>query len=118
MDVKKESPGNELSAELLETKDVTRNGLRSMDGSHWKLKHGISTQACGQPPRAHIFFGLHHAMLSVEVDQIDGEPHKEGMDRLAGNNPQTVSSTQRISPEQALTAVAAASRNLQPVGQL
>lgn len=48
----------------------------------------------GDAPRAHVLFHLHHAMVAVEVDDVNGIAHEHGVDAVAGLDPERASGLQ------------------------
>ena len=58
-----------------------------------------------------------HTLISVKVHEIDRELHEEGMNRLAGGDPQSFTWRETVMLEQAGTALGAGVGHFRPGGQ-
>ena len=58
-----------------------------------------------QPPRRHFAHKLPDSLLAVEIDEVDGEAHPEGVYGFAGHDPQPLPASETLAPKQTLIAL-------------
>lgn len=97
---------------------VSPSGLRPADRARGKLEHRVRGETGRQPPRRHIAPDLFHSYVAVQVNEIDGELHAEGVYSFAGEDPQTFSGPKPLTAQQTLSALRAVIRHFRAMGKL
>jgi hypothetical protein len=80
---------------------VSTHCLRLSDRTRGKLYDRVSAQARREAPRTYVAPDLHDPTLAIEIDQVNGESHPEGVYRFARHYPKTLAIGQGFSSEQA-----------------
>jgi PAP2 superfamily len=70
--------GGDKSGGKLE--QVSGLSLRGTDGPSGKLEHGVRGETGGEPPGTDCAAHFSDDVLAVQIDQINGKPHEEGVD--------------------------------------
>jgi hypothetical protein len=81
-----------------------------------ELKNGVCGKTCRYPPRRHIAFGLSYPQTAVQVNQVYGEAHAEGVYGFTGQNPKPLSGRESIAPQEAFCALCTTVGNFHPKG--
>ena len=106
------------SAAGIKNKVIARCGLRLAGRAGGKFENGVSSQTDGQPPRQNAVPDLYHSMTTIEIDQIDGKAHPEGVNRFAGNDPETFPLIQAFTPQKTPAAGVVISGELDKIREL
>jgi hypothetical protein len=69
-----------------------------------ELDHGVGTQRSGDPSGANGVANLHHAAIAIEVNEVEGEPHEEGVNGFARDNPEALAGRKHGAAEESLVA--------------
>jgi hypothetical protein len=64
----------------------------------------MSGEASGETPGRDIASQLFDSLPAVNVNEVDGELHPEGVDRFAGHDPKASAWRQALAPEEALAS--------------
>jgi len=96
---------------------VAGPGLSLTNGACGQFYDRMRGETSRQPPRGYAAAQLAYAMLAIEVDQVDGKPHADGVYGLAGLDPEAFSRSKLISSEQALSACGAVACEIELSGQ-
>jgi hypothetical protein len=65
----------------------------------------MGSEAGRQPPRRDLAHELPDSLLAVQVNQIDGEAHPEGVYGFTRDDPQTFPGGETLTPQQSLIAL-------------
>ena len=88
------------SSGLYDLQNVATLGLSFPDGAGGEFENGMRREAGGQSPGRNGFPRLFHAVLSIKIDQVDGELHEEGVDGLAWDDPHPFPWTKAFATQQ------------------
>ena len=64
-------------------------------------------EACGETPGGYLAPHFFDSLPAVNVDEVDGELHPEGVDRFAGHDPKASAWRQALAPEKSLASFGA-----------
>ena len=79
--------------------------LGSADRSRGEFKNGVRGKADRKPPGRNAFAYLADSVVAIDVNEIDGELHEEGMNGLAGDDPEASAGFEAHSAEKAPVAL-------------
>src|SRR6202789_827861 len=91
--------------------------MRFAHGTGSQLDDRMCGETRGHAPGGHTAPYFSHALGAVHVDQVDREPHANGMHRFTRNDPQPFSCFQAIASQQPLVALGGAVRYVHTVGK-
>ena len=80
---------------------VSHARIRIRGGAGGQFQHGMRRQAGGDTPRRHRRPHFADPVVLRKIDQIDGKPHEEGVDRFAGTDPETFTRGKALMLQQA-----------------
>src|SRR5271170_4852624 len=93
-------------------------GLCNADRTGGELEHRVGGETRGEPPRSDPAAGFFHFQVAVEVNEVDGKLHKEGVHCFARLNPQRLPWPESLTPQQALPPPGATIRHFRSISQL
>jgi hypothetical protein len=64
----------------------------------------MSAEAGRQSPRANAASHFPDAILAIDIDEIDGKAHEEGVHRFAGSDPQTLTGQKALPAQQTFSS--------------
>ena len=83
---------------------VSLNRVCVADGARGKLYNRVGPEAAGKAPGANIGTNFQDLMLAIEIDEIDGKAHSEGVHGLARYDPEPFACRQSIAAKETLAA--------------
>lgn len=92
------------SGQAVELEDVAALSTAGGDYASGKLNNGMGTERAGDASGADGLTDLDDAVFAIEIDEIDGELHGEGVDGFAGDDPEALAGAQAGAAEQAFAA--------------
>ena len=83
---------------------ISLAGLACQDRPRGEFDDRVREEAHGDPPWGDVGSHLPNLSGAVEIDDVDGKPHKKGVDRLAWNDPEGFARGKVGAPKKAFAA--------------